>query len=360
MSVKQMSNGKWRVYIRYKDALGRPRQKKKTTFRTKHEAKRWEREYLAVNEGKALPDMRLDELAKRWLSTMKQRWRASTYDTVVSSYRLHIAPVLGQCVVCAIKAPQILAFHDSLLASQLKPVTKQKINAILSSIFRYGVKYCLLANNPTADVPLDCHTERRHYLFWTREQFEMFIHRIPDFIIKHQGPMIRLFFTLLFYSGMRRGEALALRFSDIDFADNIIHVTKSRGNYGIGSPKTTTSTRIIPMPKTIMKQVRDYMNKLYEPSPNALIFPFSTGNAQYYWSVLLDKYGQDLPRIRIHDLRHSHATMLLDAGISYQAVADRLGHTDTTQVIQTYGHFYTQRRREVADKLDDILNKKDD
>lgn len=350
MSVKKLTNGKWRSYIRYKNLLGKVCQKKKESFRTKKEALTWEREFLSTHAGKAAPNLTYDELANRYFADSETRWKPLTYRQCVNQYRCHIEPLLGDVLVDDLTVGIVREFQTQILRLSLKPKTKQCINTLASQIFNFGVRYCGLLRNPFKVCPFKQTYSPREYHIWTQDQFFAFLHRIP--FANGKNEHLKLFFMLCFFGGFRRGETLALTVEDFDFDNDSIRINKSKSDgMPVNTPKTTTSIRTVYMPHEVMMRVKSYIQGLYEPSPHQIVFHDSGTNIAHKFRQFQKLYGEGLPYIRLHDLRHSHASMLYDMGVSDIAIARRLGHKDTTQLYKTYAHLYNQRNREVADRL---------
>lgn len=356
MSVKKRQDGRWESYLRYKDSLGRTHQKRKTTFKTKHAALMWEREFLNLRAGKALPGLTVKELALKYLESMEKVWRWSTYQTIENRCRNHVIPVIGNMKVEDITPQTIHAYQNTLRASGLKAATQRKLNTLLFSIMQYGVEYCGLSHNPMQGIKFHCVSQPMKYHIWTQAQFQTFINRIPDNELKGQGKIFKLFLKVLYWGGFRKGEALALTIGDIDLKHNTIKVTKNRGcGDRITPPKTSSSKRLVIMPRHIMSELKNYIQRIYEPEETQFVFPMSYNNVYSYWDKLRKTYGKDLPRLRMHDLRHSHASQLMDMHIMPKGIADRLGHRSTRMVEQVYAHLYDKRRQEIADELDKLL-----
>ena len=159
---------------------------------------------------------------------------------------------------------------------------------------------------------------------------------------------------LLFYSGMRFGEMMALTLGDIDLAANTISITKTfhQSMHTIGPPKTENSVRCIAMPPSIIGEILTYTSKIYGINPHDRIFTFTNSLLRGNIKRGTEKAG--IPRIRIHDLRHSHVSLLIELGFSPHLIAERIG--DTVQMVNnTYGHLYPSKHEEVADKLNQII-----
>ena len=160
-------------------------------------------------------------------------------------------------------------------------------------------------------------------------------------------------FEVLYYTGMRVGEALALTLNDIDFTACTISVTKTyyriTGKDLINPPKTAGSERTIAIPAFLVDELKEYISHLYEPDPNERIF---NRRSQYVRSILqecADKAG--VKQIRIHDLRHSHASMLINLGANPLLVAERLGHESPTITLKTYSHLFPSTQTEIVNKI---------
>ena len=160
---------------------------------------------------------------------------------------------------------------------------------------------------------------------------------------------------LLFYSGMRLGELQALTLSDIDFTENKIHITKTlqQNTHVIGTTKTENGIRTVTMPATIMEELKDYVARLYDIQPKERLFPYSRSLITRGKNKAADM--ADIPRIRVHDLRHSHVSLLIELGFTPHLIAERIG--DTVQMVNnTYGHLYPTKHQEVADTLNSLLS----
>ena len=161
-------------------------------------------------------------------------------------------------------------------------------------------------------------------------------------------------FQLLFYSGMRFGELLALTLKDFDFQENAINIDKAyhQKTKTIGPPKTDNGIRHISMPSAIMQEIQTYIGKIYGIQPQDRIFTFTDGLIRGNMKRCSEEAG--VPCIRIHDLRHSHVSLLIELGFSPHLIAERIG--DTVQMVNNiYGHLYPNKQGEVADRLNSLI-----
>ena len=163
--------------------------------------------------------------------------------------------------------------------------------------------------------------------------------------------------TVLFYSGLRVGELLALTMADYDGKANTITVTKTLSRtatgYVVAPPKTPKSRRTVTIPCKASAVLNAYIATLYEPQKQDNIFIGLNRNRLAY-VIRLAAAGADVKKIRVHDLRHSHASLLINNGANIKAVSERLGHDDIKTTLNTYGHLYQNQDNALAAMLDKI------
>lgn len=186
--------------------------------------------------------------------------------------------------------------------------------------------------------------------FWTKEQFEAFLACV-------ERPSARAGFSLLFWTGIRIGELLALTLNDFDFEKKTLSVSKSfqsiKGREVITEPKTQKSKRVIPLPDKLCAVVQEYTTRLYDYSPDERLFPFTKS----FFHKEMEKAcaASGVEKIRLHDLRHSHASLLIEMGAPILLVSERLGHEDVETTLRTYGHLYPNKHEDTVKKLDDLM-----
>ena len=166
-------------------------------------------------------------------------------------------------------------------------------------------------------------------------------------------PLSYYAFEMLYWCGVREGELLALTPADFDFEKQTVTISKSyqriKGRDVITDPKTPKSNRVIQMPAFLCDEMQDYIKSLYAVEPTDRIFTVTK-------SYLPPGDGQGserggVKRIRIHDLRHSHISLLIDMGFTALAIADRVGH-ESIDITYRYAHLFPTRQTEMADRLD--------
>lgn len=242
--------------------------------------------------------------------------------------------------------------------------TINKIMILLKKIFDVGLRKGYYTTNPVKllkKLPI----EKTKMQFWTVKEFQQFLT-----LFEPEEYNIKLLFTLLFFSGLRLGEALALTWQDIDFSTNTIHITKSvyvnKGVNYISSTKTKAGTRRIIINKKLsqelqywQQQQKHLLEQFTSDSMSLQVFQSSpitiTKNSiEKQYKKILER-DATLKKIRIHDFRHSHASLLINQGEDYLVVKERLGHASITTTIDTYSHLYPSKQKDLADKLDDLI-----
>jgi len=152
---------------------------------------------------------------------------------------------------------------------------------------------------------------------------------------------------------LRLGEMLALTVKDFDFSKNTVSITKSyqrlKGKDVITDPKTPKSKRIIQIPKILSEEMQEYIKMFYGHSSDDRLFPIS--KSYLHHEMTRGSKEQGIKRIRIHDIRHSHVSLLIDMGFSALAIADRVGH-ESIDITYRYAHLFPSKQVEMADKLD--------
>ena len=353
MSVyKDENSGTWFCVFRYRDFTGKSVQKKKRGFRTKREAKDYENECQRKMDGQS--GMTFRSLTELYLEDCKLRRKPNSYACHRKQIERSVLPYFADTPAKDITVVMVRKWQNETLLPRFKASTIRTYNRHLASIMYFGMRCYGLKENPVAlagairipDREKDVQTVR----FWTREQFERFLSSIKN-------PAQHLAYNMLFWTGMRNGELLGLRICDIDIGQRKIRIEQNKvgipgeGRWILQTPKTRHSRRVIGITKALADELQNYLGRLHEPDPDDLLFHWSPTSLCALFHKQMRKMGFQ-PVIRLHDLRHSHASMLINMGISPKAIADRLGHANESMVIRIYGHLYPERRDEIVEKLD--------
>ena len=183
---------------------------------------------------------------------------------------------------------------------------------------------------------------------WTADEFKLFAEAVSD------KPQSKVIFSLLFWSGMRSGEMLALNLNDFDFEERQVSITKNYarvdGKDLFLDPKTPKSNRKITLPQFVCDMVKDYADRLYGYNPSDRLFEVTKHYLKYEMERGCKRTG--LKEIRVHDLRHSHASLLIELGFPPLLISERLGHESVTTTLEIYSHLYPTKHGEVAERLE--------
>lgn len=328
--------------------------KKKRGFSTKREALEYERKYLEQYNG-LVDDMTFQTMWELYRKDMNGRLRENTMRTKENIVNLRILPYFANMKLTDIKATHIRAWQKEMMKQGYKETTLKTINNQLSAIFNYCVSYYDLSSNPVRKAGAMGKAKAGEMNFLTIDEFEQFIKGVSDNLRSV------IAFKVLFWTGLRVGELLALTYKDIDFDNNTIHVTKSfqriKRKDVITEPKTPRSVRDIIIPETLKKELLDYVNRLYGVTENQRIFQFTKSRLEH--ELLRGIKNSGVKKIRIHDLRHSHATALIEMGVPILEVRDRLGHEKVETTLNTYGHLYPNKQLKIAEQLEQKMCKRE-
>ena len=225
------------------------------------------------------------------------------------------------------------------------------INNRLTAIFNCAVKYYGLKENPCHKAGSMGKKHADEMLFWTSQEFQTFIEVMKD------RPASYAVFMTMCYTGIREGELLALTPSDIDFEKKTLTVNKSYQRLGrediITTQKMPKSSRTILIPDGLCACLQEYMPHCYGLQKNDRLFPYT--KSFLYHEMEYDCKASWVKRIRGHDIRHSHASLLVEIGFSPLLIAERLGHKKVQTTMDAYSHLYPNKQVEVARQLDGIM-----
>ncbi len=352
MSVNKdpSGNGNWLVSVRFSDHQGKVKQKCKRGFKTKREGLEWEREFMRQSHTNL--DMTFQSFIEIYTEDTEHRLKRNTWKTKKAIITSKILPYFKDKKMNEIKPADIIKWQNTIMKKKDKngkvfsPSYLKSIHQQLSAIFNHAVRYYELPTNPVAKAGNMGKEKSKEMLFWTKEEYLAFSKEIMDKVMSFY------IFEILYWTGIRSGELLALTVEDFDFEKSTLRINKSYqrldGQDIITDPKTPKSTRTIAMPDFLCEEVQEYIQSLYKPNPTDRIFPVTKS---YLHNEM--KRGCNLSgvkKIRVHDLRHSHCSLLIDMGFSAVAIASRLGH-ESIDITYRYAHLFPSKQGEIADKL---------
>ncbi len=342
---KDKKTNKWLIQYRYTDWQGKRRKSTKRGFDTKRSAEAWLRDFLLKQQMDF--NMKFKDFLDIYYTDMETRLRKTTMISKHYMIDLKILPYFGEMSMCSIQAADIRNWQNNLIKQGYAPTYLKTINNQLCAIFNFAVKYYNLKENPCDKVGSIGKSKADEMNFWTKAEFLCFVDHVMDKRLSY------IAFMMLYWTGMRIGELLALTPKDVDFEHQIISITKSyqrvRGEDIISPPKTPKSIRKITIPQFLIDDLEDYINSLYGISENDRLLPITKTYLEHEMQRGIKASG--LKRIRLHDLRHSHASLLVEMGFQPLAIAERLGHEKIETTLNTYSHLYPNKQMQLADML---------
>ena len=348
---KNEGNGTWYVMARYVNWKGERKQKCKRGFATKKEAQEWERMFQLQNSSDM--DMSFEAFTELYIRDMKSRLKENTWLTKEHIIRTKILPYFGKLKISEISTKEVIAWQNEMLAyrdEKKKPYSQTYLKTLhnqLSAIFNHAVRYYELRSNPAAKVGNMGSEEHKEMLFWTKEEYKKFSFEMMD------KPVSFYAFEMLYWCGIREGELLALTLADFNFETHTLRINKSYQRLHredvITPPKTLKSNRTIKMPQFLCDEMQDYLKMLYEPKEDERIFTISKSYLHHEMNRGSKVSG--VKRIRVHDLRHSHVSLLINMGFTVLAIADRMGH-ESIDITYRYAHLFPSEQTQMAEQLD--------
>lgn len=296
---KDSERNTYYVKTYYTDWTGTRRQKMKRGFKLQREAKDWERSFLEKQSGS--PDITFQALYDLYLEDICSRLKESTVIVKRRYTEYRLLPYFKDKPINEISPTDIRKWQNMLIQDGLKPTTQSNVNSQLNAILNFAVKYYGLQRNPCSVAGSIGSNKADRIDFWTLEEFKSFIACIDN-------PMYNVLYNILYYSGLRCGEVLALTPADIDLDKKVIHVTKTfhrlHNEDVITAPKTKNSVRSVPIPGFLRGQIGDYMKRIYGLKATDRIIPLTDRSLRAALKRECARSG--VKRIRVHDLRHPY------------------------------------------------------
>ncbi len=345
MPAYKDDKGKWFCAFYFEDWQGERKKKYKRGFSSKKEALEWESRFK-LQHGADM-DMLLSDFVEVYFSDKDNVLKERTKKNKRYMIDRHVTPFLGKKRMNEITASDIIQWQNEMMKLGYSQTYLRMIQNQLTALFNHAMRIYDLINNPCKKVKRMGKADADGIEFWTIEEYERFISVIPD------GSRYHTLFEILFYTGMRIGEALALTKADIDFEGLKIHISKTYyrtdGRDVITKPKTEQSIRTIEIPPFLAEEIKTYTERMFFFPENERLFPVIGEAVQHMLKKKVEESG--VKKIRVHDFRHSHVAYLINQGIDPLIIKERLGHKDIGITLNTYGHLYPSKQRQVAELL---------
>lgn len=357
----------YRVRINYTDNLGKPHQVERTAYGLE-EAKQLETALMSEYKDKRTAvKLTVKELCDEYAEYHKHETRRTSHESTMKILRLRVLPYLADYRIDKLTQPVLADWKNKIAAENFVISTKKNAYAKFSALLNYAVKMDYIPKNPLTVLgnfkdpeQIDKPAEVLHY--YTPEQFLAYITVAHDTAVTCIDWGYYVFFNIAFYTGARKGEINALKWSDID--GNIMHIRRSvsqkiKGGDVETPPKNKSSYRDLQIPEPLMKSLKEHKKRQQEGSRLFSDNYRVCGGERPLRDTSIENKNKafakaaNLPHIRIHDFRHTHASLLVNEGINIQEIARRLGHADVQMTWNTYSHLYPREEERAVE----ILNK---
>lgn len=372
-SIQRLNARSFRAYAGTQ--VNGKRTRKTKLFTTKRKAEAWIRdiEERLHDEatGAAPPEtITVGELVNRWLASRARELRPKTIEGYEHTINRHVLPHLGHLEVRELTPYHVQAWIDEQAAAGVGATTLGHAVKRLRSALDGAVRLGLVTTN-AARLATSPAQQKASYAILTKGQVEQLL-AVAE--ADHFHPL----WHLLVLAGLRRGEALGLRWRDVDLSKQEIHIKQTvevvRSRPVIGKPKTKSAIRTIAIPQTLVNALRQHKDRqtfhitAMRTGPFAELYldrdlvictetggPHNPANIYDHLTAMLERAS--LPRVRVHDLRHTYASHLIADGVPLPVVAKQLGHASPAITMQVYAHMVPGQQREAADAIERLFGK---
>lgn len=331
--------------VRYKDMYGRNKQKLKRGFKKRKEAITAEAEFVASIKDAFTDELTFDEVFQHNISF--KTYKPKTIRRRENEYNYHIKPFFGHLKIKDITTQQILDFQKYLQGKLTSAESARTVFSNFKVIINHAKRFYNLKFDPSLPVPAMPRGKKR-VDFIKREDFDKRVEQINMHYYKEMT-------KLMFYTGLRVGEALAIKWKDVDLQTSQIDINKTWdiNKKEITTVKTAASEAMVPIPKLIvdiLTQIKkESEKKIYGFNNDYFVFG---GIFPYHYSHYHKKFKEVFPELRIHSLRHSYASFLINKGVDIYLVKELMRHENITETDSTYGHLYVERKQEIMSVFD--------
>ncbi|PEM81497.1 site-specific integrase [Bacillus toyonensis] len=334
---------------------GKRRQKWFSGYKTKKEAEKdVAKKITELNEGTFVEPSKitLKDYLIKWLEIKKMSIEKSTYESYNSYIFTHIVPSIGTIALHKLNVTHIQQCYKNANQNNMSNNSILLMHRILKSALNLAIKQNVISRNPAAftEIPKK---EKTPFQTWTEEE-------IKKFLFHSQESRYHIACILAITTGMRLGEVLGLRWQDIDFEKHTLTINQTSGfdNKIKNTAKTNSSKRTIPLPIETIEALKKHKIKINKDklrlgsayqeldlvNCNDLGEVLKRDSFRYHYYQIVESAG--VKKIKFHDLRHTHATLLLKQGVHPKIVSERLGHTDVSLTLNVYSHVLPSMQEE--------------
>ncbi|CAM3807621.1 tyrosine-type recombinase/integrase [Aeromicrobium ponti] len=364
-SVRKDKSSWYYVIEMGKGIDGKRKQKKKRGFKTKKEAQKALTEKLhELNSGTYIEPRKITmkDFLNEWLRNKQLTIRESTFKKYYWIVNKHLFPHIGEVMLADLSPMHVQQLYHKLChEKELSNENVRSVHKVLSQALKQGVKFEYISKNVTEFIGLP-KVQKKEIEVWD-------LHEVQHFLEVTKSNRYHIAYLIALNTGMRQGEILGLRWKDINFDRNVLYVRQTLSHYGklSNSTKTAAGVRTIALPEQLMKELKRHKveqskeklkcGTIYEDRDLVVATehgtPLHPRNLLRNFKIHVEK--ADLKEIRFHDLRHTHASLLLKQGAHPKVVSERLGHADTRITLDTYSHLLPNMQEETAEQFGNML-----
>ncbi len=368
-TIRQRVDGRWEAMYTYRDATGRTRRRSVYGKTQREVREKLTAALRALDQGDTpITDRQtVGQFLDRWLADVVQPKAPATYRTYAGLVRLHLTPALGHLQLAKLTPQHVQTMLTAKSTGDLRdnPCTVQRLRDVLRNALNEALRWGLVTKNAAALVDPPRYQPPEVQPFTPDEAYA--------FLEAAKGDRLEALYTVVLAVGLREGEALGLRWEDVDFSEGVLRVRKQvqriEGKLQLKDVKNARRkrSRTIPLPPVLLAQLKAHRTRQLEERLLAgsrwqdwdLVFPSTIGTPMDARNVLR-RFQKLVAKARLkhqrfHDLRHCCASLLLAQGVPPRVVMEILGHSDIRLTMNTYAHVMPVLQREAADLMEAFL-----
>jgi len=347
---KDEERATWYCSFHYNDWTGKNCRKLKRGFKTRREAVVWEQSFR--NQQGANLQMTFKDFVDFYKRDRGPKLKEHTWENKDNLIKTKLMPYFAERKMSEIRGTDIIQWQNVMIAYRnekgepYKPTYLKSMQTQLTAICNHAVKFYDLKSNPVTKAGPLGKGKADEMDFWIKEEYMKFIEEVKD------KPFSYYAFQILYWCGLRVGELLALTPKDINFDNKIIKITKSyqrlKRRDVITDPKTAKSKREVSMPDFLCEELKEFLNNLYGLMDTDRIFHYT--KCYLHKEMTRGAENAGVKRIRVHDLRHSHVSLLISMGFSAVSISKRVGH-ESVDITYRYAHMFPTEQLQMAEML---------